>query len=139
MVMVSSQLRQLLFLKAISRDWQLVNLDTLSKPKHLLLHPLNKLLLCSECGYSLLLAVLEILQCRESGDVKSSCQGLVDGGIDSCKDTRALGWGKGQPCITASEVVLLERGAQGPARPSPRPSHDLMVPGSLRLHTTGKN
>ena len=51
--------------------------------------------------------------------MKSFCQGLVDGGIDSCKDTRALGWGKGQPCITASEVVLLERGARVPAPPSP--------------------
>lgn len=82
--------------------------DVLLSPPHLLSHPVNKVLLCSErrhCGF---LSVLKILQCGKLGDVESLCQGLVDGGIDSCKDTRALGWGRGQPCITASDTVPAE-------------------------------
>lgn len=79
--------------------------DVLSRPSHLLLHPLNKVLLCSQHGCCVFLSILKILQCRKLGDVESFCQGLVDGGIDSCKDTRALGWGRGQPCMTASDAA----------------------------------
>lgn len=85
---------------------------------HLLSHPLNKVLLCSERRHCMFLSVLKILQCRKLGDVESFCQGLVDSGIDSCKDTRALGWGRGQPCMTASDTVLAE---EKPRRQPPAP------------------
>lgn len=91
----------------------------LSRPFDLLPHPLNKVLLCPERGHCILLSILKILECRKLGDVESFCQGLVDGGIDSCKDTRALGQGRGQPCTTASDTVLV---AEEPKRqPSTRP------------------
>ena len=77
----------------------------LSRPWDSLSHPLNEALLCSERGHCILLSILKIFECRKLGDVESFCQGLVDGGIDSCKDTRALGRGRGQPCMTASDTV----------------------------------
>lgn len=80
-----------------------------SRPSNLLSNPLNKILLRSEHGHCIFLSVLKVLQCGELGDVESFCQGLVDSGIDSCKDTRALGWGRGQPCMTASDTVLAEQ------------------------------
>ena len=99
--------------------------DVLSRPSDLLLYPLNKALLCSERGHCILLSILKILECRKLGDVESFCQGLVDGGINSCKDTRALGRGRGQPCTTASDAVLAEEEPrrqppthQGPAETS---------------------
>lgn len=83
--------------------------DALSRPSYLLSHPFNKVLLCSEHRHCIFFSILKILQCRKLRDVESFCQGLVDSGIDSCKDTRALGWGRGQPCTTASDTVLAEQ------------------------------
>lgn len=94
--------------------------DVLSPP-HLLSHPLNKVLLCSERRHCVFLSVLKILQCRKLRDVEPLGQGLVDSGIDSCKDSRALGWGRGQPCMTASDAGLAEEEPNA----SPQPTQDL--------------
>lgn len=94
-----------------------------SRPPDLLSHPLKKVLLCSEHGHCVFLSTLKIFQSRKLGDVESFCQGLVDSGIDSCKDTRALGWGRGQPCMTASDTVLAK---QRSPDDSPRPTLDLL-------------
>lgn len=112
----------------------------LLRPQHLLSHPLNKVLLCSERRHCIFLSVLKILQCRKLGDVESFCQGLVDSGIDSCKDTRALGWGRGQPCMTASDTVLAEEEprCQPPTCPGPA-SVSLGVAGSLGSYIPGND
>lgn len=91
----------------------------LSRPSDSLSHPLNEALLCSERRHGMLLSILKIFERRKLGDVESFCQGLVDGGIDSCKDTRALGRGRGQPCVTPSDAVLAEE--EPGRRPQPTP------------------
>ena len=96
----------------------------LSRPSDSLSHPLDEALLCSERRHCVLLPILKIFECRKLGDVESFCQGLVDGGIDSCKDTRALGRGRGQPCMTPSDAVLAE---EEPRR-RPQPTLGLSEP-----------
>lgn len=106
----------------------------LSRPWDSLSHPLNEALLCSERRHCKLLSILKIFECRKLGDVESFCQGLVDGGIDSCKDTRALGRGRGQPCMTASDMVPAE---EEPGRQPPPTLGLSELPGAGTPYTPG--
>lgn len=101
---------------------------TVNCDSNLLVHPVDEVLLRPERRHGHFLPVLEVLQRRVLGDVVSFCQGLVDGRIDSCKDTRALGQGRGQPCTTASDVVLAREGPRRPPRPPPCRSLALTAP-----------